>query len=201
MKNYIRKTLKIQRKSHFQLLELMIAFFILLVCIAPAMRIFTSMVKSQEETIRENQRDHLAHMIHAKFTEMLYKRQIPLGETLQENIIEIQDPVIVDFLKKLSYECSGLFVIKHSHSEDYYAHFTLKMKDKLYKPRLSEKKIENQDPSETVYEYDICIKTPKSNRDGRTQKQSDSPENQNAPKPPKPSFEKPNKLILKDLPK
>lgn len=156
-----------KNKRHFQLLELMVAAFILLICIAPTMRIFTSMYLSQQEIIRENQRDHLAHLIHAHVTEQLYKHQIALPQEEGKNHpIQLSDPDLINQLKKLHYDLSGEFVIVamhkpkgEEHADKYLAKLVIKLKDSLPKvqSKTPDKKFENQDPLETIYDYTIYI--------------------------------------------
>ena len=154
------------RKRHFQLLELMVAAFILLVCIAPVMRIFTSMYLSQHEIIRQNQRDHLAHVIHAELTEQLYKRQIALPSEEKAQPIVLSDSDILDQLKKLSYQLTGELTIVNfytpkgqDHPVKYLAKLVIKLKDisPNAQAKNSDKKFENQDPTETFYDYSIYI--------------------------------------------
>ncbi len=153
-------------KRHFQLLELMVAAFILLICIAPTMRIYTSMYLSQQAIIRENQRDHLAHLVHAKFTEQLYKRLISLEEVMQSKPIVLSDPELEKLIHQCSYECEGIFSILDSKSakgmdkpSKYLAQLVIKMRDVSSKPQkqIEDKKIENQNPAETFYDYFIYI--------------------------------------------
>jgi hypothetical protein len=137
----------LQRKQHFQLLELMVAIFILMVCIAPTMRILTSIYQTQQAIIRDNQRDHLAHLIHAKFTEQLYKRKIALEELMDDKSIVLADPELDQLLYRTGCECNGTFTIEQSSKkqEKPYQHLCrlmLKIKDKF---------------QETDYDYYIYI--------------------------------------------
>lgn len=166
MKNYIKTPKKKIRnhKRHFQLLELMVAAFILLVCIAPAMQIFTSMYHAQQEIIRENQRDHLAHRIHAKITELLYKRQIHIPSGDKNPPISLPDPELIEELKRFSYSFEATLVIIDSttpknqeNPNRYLAQLVVKLKDVSPKIQKKEKIFENKDPSETFYDYIIYI--------------------------------------------
>lgn len=165
MKSYIKIPMRKIRshKRHFQLLELMVAVFILLICVAPTMRIFTSMYQSQQEIIRENQRDHLAHLIHAKITEMLYKRQIHISEGDSEILISLSDPELNDELKKFSYTFEANTIIEpykprgREHPSHYLAHLVIKLKDVSPKVQKKEKTFENQDSADTFYDYKIYI--------------------------------------------
>lgn len=172
-------------KRHFQLLELMVAAFILLVCIAPTMRIFTSMYKSQQNIIRENQRDHLAHMMHARITEQLYRRQFPIEEGIQGKVITMIDPDLGALLQKYSYFCEGKLEIVNCHKSkggdkpyEYLGRIVIKMKDLNFKspknlPDTSTE--ENQDPSETLYEYLVYIDS-KEDKKGKSDSSEDKEE-------------------------
>jgi hypothetical protein len=166
-----------RHKRHFQLLEMMVAAFILLVCIAPTMQIFTSMYQSQQGIIRENQRDHLAHLVHAKFVEQLYKREIPLPleEDKHGKNIELKDSELSELLKKYAYRFSGTFTILKKRVPkgqekpiEYLGKIEIKMKDLLYKHKASEqeenRKIQNGDPAETFYDYYIYISSKDPNK-------------------------------------
>lgn len=103
------KTIR-KNKRHFQLLEIMIAIFILTVCLAPTLRIFTNMFISQQQIVHENQKSHLVHMAHAKVVEKLYKREIPMMDISAKKTHHIDDRDIKELLNKapfqLSYELS-----------------------------------------------------------------------------------------------
>ncbi|MDP1881094.1 MAG: hypothetical protein Q8K60_09175 [Parachlamydiaceae bacterium] len=88
----------------------MVAVLLLLICVTPAMRIYTNMYMAQQTIIRENQRDHLAYRIHAYIIEQLYKRIIPFSELLivQEN--SLNDSALQDELKKWNYEAFYAFI-------------------------------------------------------------------------------------------
>lgn len=176
MKSYMQIQMKkIQRhKRHFQLLELMVAAFILLICIAPTMRIFTSMYQSQQEIIRENQRDHLAHTAHAKIIEQLYKRQMIFEEGTESKPVPLSDPKLIELLEKSSFSMEGRLEILESYTPKgqdlptmYLGKLVIKMKDLAYKPpkKESNKKIENQDPSESFYDYFVYIDSGEKNKD------------------------------------
>lgn len=156
------------QRRPFQLLELMVAAFILLVCIAPTMHIFTSMYKTQREVIRKNQRDHLAHQIHAKFIEQLYKREIPIDDLKENNPIVFSDDDLCTSLKKNGYRCMGTFTIARTRSEReqpvmHLGELVIELVDEGDKERPVERKVrkiaksENKLTREGVYSYSIYI--------------------------------------------
>lgn len=187
----------------------MVAFFILLVCIAPTMRIFTSMYQSQQEMIRENQRDHLAHLAHASITEMLYKRQIPLEEGSQSKTIALTDPELIEQLQKFSYACEGTLTMVDSYTPRgkekptmYLAQLVIQLKDVSPKTKknISNKKIENQDPADRFYDYFVYIAV------GETEKKEpvsdedkDSDSNKNSSKQLSPAVAKKAKVKKENL--
>ncbi len=164
MKSYIKIKIKIISKRPFQLLELLVAAFILLICIAPTMHIFTSLYQLQQEIVRENQRDHLSHLIHAKITEMLYKNQIHLPvEKQAKETIELQDREIIDALKKYGYSCRAALIVDdwtqprgQEHPSRYLLHLTIEFQD-LYPKSTKKKKIQNQDANVAFYDYKIYV--------------------------------------------
>jgi|GEM_PF-3991261 len=131
-------------KRHFQLLELMVAAFILLICIAPVMRIFTSIYQSQQSIIRENQRDHLAHHVHAEVVERLYKREISIDD-IENQLIFLSDPELNEQLKALSYSLEGILTIVQTYKPKgeeyptmYLGKLLVKIKDILPKSQGAE---------------------------------------------------------------
>lgn len=155
-------------KRHFQLLELMVAAFILLICIAPTMRIFTNIFKAQQEIIREYQRDHIAHMMHAKFTEELYKRTIPIDDFKEKNHISLAYPDLMKHLKEFHYDCSGTFSMigkrKNDGNPSYLYSLEINVQDKLMKQKNEQSSsrrdsVSDKDPSVATYTYMVYIDT------------------------------------------
>lgn len=68
------------RKSYFQLLEVLVAVFLIVVCAMPVLHAYISMNQVQFENARIYERDHLVHLVHAKIVEGLYRKKIPLAE-------------------------------------------------------------------------------------------------------------------------
>lgn len=146
---------KTKFKRHFQLLELMVAAFILLICIAPTMKIFTNIYKSQIEITRVNQRDHLAHMAHALFTEDLYKRKISLKDLDESKPINLTDSEFIELLKKFNFDCCGKFsLIPYTKKGEespkaYLGKLEIEIKDKIKNPK----------DQSMVYDFNIFIDT------------------------------------------
>ncbi len=175
MKNYIKTLLKKKKSSkrHFQLLEIMVAVFILLICAAPAMRIYTNMFKQQQVVIRENERDHIARVLHSRIVERFYKRQIPLQELAQGKKFTVDDPDLQKRLKELNYE--GGYIIgvvdrkpkdENKPATEYLLRLYIILKDlsPLSPFQSQPKKVENQDPQETIYDYYIYVDAGKDNK-------------------------------------
>ncbi len=132
----LKKIKKSHHKRHFLLLEMMVAVFILLICIAPTMRIYTNMYLGQEVIVRENRRDHLAHLVHASVTNQLYQNTIALGDMVQGSPMQLHDRELEEKLRNLAYECSFAFrVISESKAQnekkpnEYLLELAIKMKD------------------------------------------------------------------------
>lgn len=90
----------------------MVAVVILLLCVSPSMRILTNIFKSQQEIVRENQKGHIVHLLHAKFVEMLYKRMIEFDVNGEGKDIAVNDPELLEKLKKLKISYKAEFSVE-----------------------------------------------------------------------------------------
>lgn len=64
-------------KRYFLLLEVMIAFALIVLCALPLIYPHTFILRSQKEFIQEIQLDHYVNAHYAELVEALYKNQIP----------------------------------------------------------------------------------------------------------------------------
>lgn len=86
MKNSIVRTKLLKRlKRPFQLLEVMVAIFLLLVCIAPAIHIFSNLYKQQQESAREYKQDLMANAVHAAIVEKLYQKELAFDTIFEDS--------------------------------------------------------------------------------------------------------------------
>jgi hypothetical protein len=168
---------KQSQRRHFQLLEIMIAIFILLISFIPILHIYTSIFQQQRLIIRDNQLHHLLNSIHVKLTEQLYKRIIPFDTLVSQQTLSLAD-VDSDLhreLNQLGYECTYSFVIINDKkkkdvrrylcqliltidetSEKNPFSWTHKKKESTHSSQPT-KEINNKKPT---YDYFICIFRP-----------------------------------------
>jgi len=113
------KILKKIQKRPFQLLEVMVAAFLILVCAAPALKTHIAIYREQFNLKRENERDHLVSGIHAKIVEKLYKNELLIEEILnKEKVFAFNDSTadtngnLNHQLKKISYACTFQLTVK-----------------------------------------------------------------------------------------
>lgn len=153
---------KIRKQRPFQLLELMIAAFILFVCIAPVVRIFTALYHESHQLTKESMRDHIARLIHAGITEKLYRREIPL-EALQAGAhITLADEEIAEQLKKYGYTSEGSIKLIRYRSEGgqpimRLAEICIKIKDVSPQKRKNKDEKENEEPWEVKTKLFISL--------------------------------------------
>lgn len=161
-----KATIKFLKRQHFQLLEIMVAVFILLTCAAPAIRIYTNIYIQEQNIIRENQRDHLVHRIHAFLTEQLYKKTISFQQISTDMDVPLQDSELQADLAKINYE--GLYQFSQKKGKKtkgatkphkYLVMLTIKLRDlsSLKKSTETKFKTEHGDSSEVHYDYLIYI--------------------------------------------
>ena len=67
-------------KRHFQLLEVMIAMLLIVICVAPALHIYTNLYKQETQTAQRYEADHLARLLYVTIIESLYHNEISLDE-------------------------------------------------------------------------------------------------------------------------
>lgn len=79
------------RKRHFQLLEVLIALFLVLLCAVPIISSSVSMYQEQRQLHERILRDHWAHLAQAKIIEWLYIKGAK-GESLKE-ILDKRHPI------------------------------------------------------------------------------------------------------------
>ena len=162
----------------------MVAIFILLVCLAPTMRIFTNIYKAQHNIVRENQKDHLVHLIHAKFTEQLYQRKISLEEMEGESEITLKDDDLDKMQKKYFLDWKGKFALKgripkeKKHPVEYLCKLEIEVWDVDKNVRPKEENSMSRKPYE-IYIY-ITTKMEASDEDedqeNQTERTGDDPE-------------------------
>lgn len=170
MKSYIPKKIwKKKNKRHFQLLEVMVAIFLIMVCAVPAFKILTQVYQEQAAVVRINQRDHLVHLIHAKVVEQLYKRAIPLSEIMEGMHAKFTDTDLQPELERLKYEASyDLSFIEpktdngREKANEFLGKMSIEMKD-LAKPEA---------PSRNIYDYLFYLSRIERGKKGEAQDQT-----------------------------
>lgn len=106
MKNLIQRQKSNSKKRHFQLLEIMVAMVLIVLCAAPALKIYTNMYKQQTEIVRNYEADHLVHIVHSKIIERMYKNIISFDDILMGDERSFEDKDLTSKLKKMGYSCN-----------------------------------------------------------------------------------------------
>jgi hypothetical protein len=65
------------KKRHFLLLEVLIAFALIVLCVFPLISPHSVMLRSQSQFIRKIELDHLVNLLYGHITEQLYFNKIP----------------------------------------------------------------------------------------------------------------------------
>lgn len=130
-----KKKIKNKRLPRFQLLEVMVAIFLIVVCAAPALKIHIALYLEQNHILRENKRDHLVHLVHAAVVEKLYKNEIPIQNILTSQIMAFEDNAtdsmnsIKQQLDKLYYHCQYSFKLDSDKPKKKLVKLIIEMKD------------------------------------------------------------------------
>lgn len=79
------------RKRHFLLLEVMIAFALIVMCILPLIYPHTFILTSQRKFIHKVDLDHQVNRIYADIVERLYRNGIPWNDIISGTEFEVND--------------------------------------------------------------------------------------------------------------
>jgi len=108
-------------KRQFTLLEVMIAFALIVLCIIPLIYPHVFILKTQRDFIKKIAVDHIVNLHYADLVEKMYKNEIPWDEIMQEAPIPIGKDKIKQLMGEGSfpYEGSYRFIeIKHKPNEE-----------------------------------------------------------------------------------
>jgi hypothetical protein len=142
-------------KRYFQLLEVMIAMFLIATCAIPVISSYASMYQAQKAAERSIELDHLSALLHAQVSEFLYQLGAKGG-----SILDLMDkPIPIDVDSSLTQHYDFFY---HLHTIN---HKPFKETDLEGEKMLVELKIQavNKYPKtdhdkERVYAYKVCIK-------------------------------------------
>lgn len=76
----IKKYYKTQVKGHFLLLEVLISFVLVVMCILPMISTHVVILKSQYEFIKTVELDHAVNLMHGELVQRLYQNRIPWSD-------------------------------------------------------------------------------------------------------------------------
>lgn len=93
----------------FQLLEILIAFFLVIVCAIPLIQTYVAMHIEQKEQNHIIEADQLVEEVHAKLVEDFYKKRLGLQNLEDPQEHEIDDDSIVKRAKNLGYKITYKF--------------------------------------------------------------------------------------------
>jgi hypothetical protein len=80
------------KKSYFLLLEVMIAFGLIVLCVLPLIYPHTYILRAQKEFIQEVELDHYVNSHFADLVELLYKNQVPWDVISGKQTIPLNPP-------------------------------------------------------------------------------------------------------------
>lgn len=99
-----------QLKRHsFQLLEIMVAAFLVVVCAAPVIRIYSTIYVQQQKIAEINSLNRIVHHIHFLLIEKMYKHAIPMEQILSTQRFPVEENEVKEPLQKLGYHAFYTF--------------------------------------------------------------------------------------------
>lgn len=146
---------KARRKLHFQLLEIMIAMFLIVVCAVPMIHTFVQIHIEQKASHRVIERNHLVHDIHAKLLEDLYQHRFSWSEIEYKQERELSDSDLVERAKKADYRVLYQFGVDQPKT------VPESMKKALIKLEIKMVDLKNQKAETPSYDYYIYVQLKK----------------------------------------
>lgn len=104
------------RKRFFLLLEVIIAFFLVIMCIIPLIAPHTFILTEQKKFGNQIELDHVVNLIFADIVERLYNNEISWSEMAEKRRLEVDEALMkrVQFEKRLTYKGTYYFEeVKH----------------------------------------------------------------------------------------
>ncbi|PJD96766.1 MAG: hypothetical protein CK425_05335 [Parachlamydia sp.] len=100
------------KKRHFLLLEVLIAFSLIVLCVFPLLAPHAFILRSQALFIKKIELDHLVNLLYGQITENLYFNKIPWKDIEEGTVFPITEEMITDigFPYPRSYE--GTYSLK-----------------------------------------------------------------------------------------
>ena len=84
----------IKRVSHFLLLEVMISFALIVLCVLPLISPHIAIFKSQKDFVDRIELDHVVNLLYGDMYASLYRNEIPWESVISENQIPIDDIIL-----------------------------------------------------------------------------------------------------------
>ena len=133
-----------REKRHMLLLEVLIAFTLIVVTIIPLIYPHTAILISQKKFIHKIELDHYVNQIHAKMIEDLYTNDINWSDIVSDREVKIDTP------KKLPFEGTYKFTLNRRKPPE-------ESEKNIYLINLDYKFISKLDKDEVLFHYDLFI--------------------------------------------
>lgn len=143
-------------KRHVLLLEVLIAFALIVMCIIPLLYPHTFILKEQKQFIHRIELDHVVNLLLADITERLYLNEIPWNDIANKTVFQIEETELrrINYSRSLPFKGSYQFgeTIHKPKGEAAYSLYLLTL-DITFTPEPPSK----HKKEEYVYHYDIFL--------------------------------------------
>lgn len=179
-----RKPHKISHKRHYLLLEVMIAFILVALCVLPLISPHVFILKEQKVAIQKIELDHIVNLVYADIIERLYKNEISWSDLNSERSFPIDEALLhrIGWSKPISYHGEYRFRVDKYKPKKQPAPYTLYLFDLTlgFLPQEIANGGTNRQKEEQQikYEYKIFVERNLGGEEGADQEQEN-------PEPPK----------------
>jgi len=126
-----RKHPDISCKRHYLLLEVLIAFILVALCVLPLISPHVFILKEQKEAIQKIDLDHIVNLVYADIIERLYKNEIPWSDLNSERSFPIDEALLhrIGWSKPIAYHGEYHFKVDKYKPKKQPAPYTLYLFD------------------------------------------------------------------------
>lgn len=155
--------MKKNHKRHYLLLEVMIAFAIVAMCVLPLIAPHVFILKEQKSFVQKVELDHLVNLIYADIIERLYRNDISWAEVTSEKFYPIDESLLnrVGWTSRLPYQGEYQFKIDRYKPKKQPAPYTLFLLDltiRFVPPETAKEATEKEKTASQIkYEYKVFV--------------------------------------------
>lgn len=151
-------TMQMKNKRHFLLLEVLIAFALIVLCILPLIYPHVMMLQAQRKFVKKVELDHVVNLLYANIYEQLQKNEIPWDKVENKVLFHIDSKQLTEMNHNSSLPYAGEY---HFENDGYKSSKDDSLTASLWKLKFTFTPVGTKNPKDESkqleYEYKIFI--------------------------------------------